>query len=74
MKNNKHRAKLIINNKKYKLKEFINGKEFKDDKINISIILSKGLSNISHIFDKCVKLIELSIYESEITQTDEDPY
>ena len=74
VKNNKYKAKLIINNKKYKLKEFINGKEFKDDKINISIILSKGLSNISHIFDKCVKLIELSIYESEITQTDEDPY
>ena len=58
MKNNKNKGKLIINNKKYKLKEFINFKEFKDGKIKINIILSKELSNISHIFDNCENLKE----------------
>ena len=49
VKNNKNKGKLIINNKKYKLKEFINIKEFKKDKIKIYMILSKELSNISHL-------------------------
>ena len=49
VKNNENKGKLIINNKKYKLKEFINIKEFKKDKIKIYMILSKELSNISHL-------------------------
>ena len=56
---NKNKGKLIINNKKYKLKEFINIKEFKKDKIKIYMILSKELSNISHLFDNCYKLKEI---------------
>ena len=56
VKNNKIKGKLIINNKKNKLKEFINSNEIKGDKIKIYMILSKELSNISHIFDNCKKL------------------
>ena len=56
LKNNKNKGKLIINNKKYELKEFININEIKGDKIKIYMILSKELSNISHIFYNCKKL------------------
>ena len=45
VKNNKNKAKLIINNKKYKLKEFLNKKEYKDDIIKINMIFNKELSN-----------------------------
>ena len=54
VKNNKNKGKLIINNKKYKLTKFINVKEFKDDIIKINMILSKELSNISHLFENCI--------------------
>jgi len=54
VKNNKNKAKLIINNKKHKLEEFINInkniKEFGVDKLKIGIILYNGLSNISCFF------------------------
>ena len=62
VKNNKNKAKLIINNKKYKLREFINYKNIKEftiDKLKIEMILSKDLSNISYIFENCTQLIEL---------------
>ena len=58
MENNKNKGNLIINNKKYILKEFINDKEFKDYEVKINMILYKGLSKISHIFEKCTKLKE----------------
>ena len=52
MKNNKNRAKLVINNKKYKLKELVNDikvpEKNKDDKLKINLILCKELSNIRH--------------------------
>ena len=48
MKNNKNKAKLIINNKKYSLKEFVNNKEF--NKMKINMILSKDMSDMSHMF------------------------
>ena len=66
IKNNKNKSKLIINNKKYNLKEFININEFKEDKIKIKIILNKDLSNISHMFENCAKLEELSINDEII--------
>ena len=47
VKNNKNKAKLIINNKKYGLKELVNKKKFTNDKIKINMILSKDISNIS---------------------------
>ena len=59
VKNNKNKGKLIRNNKKYKLKEFINSNEIKNDIIKINIILSKEISNISHLFDNCYKLKEI---------------
>ena len=74
VKNNNNKAKLIINNKRFKLKEFINGKEFKDNKIKINMILSKGLSNVSHVFENCTKLIEFSIYDDIINIDYEEPY
>ena len=51
VKNNKNRAKLLINNKKYNLKEFVNKKECIEDKFKIKIVLSKEISNISRMFD-----------------------
>ena len=47
----------VYDNKKYKLKEFISSNEIKNDIIKINIILSKEISNISHLFDNCYKLI-----------------
>ena len=66
----------IYDNKKYKLKEFINVKEFKDNKIKIKInmILSKDLSNISHLFDNCYKLEEFSFYDDTRFIDDEAYY
>ena len=68
VKNNKNKAKLIINNKKYNLKEFINDKDFKSYKIKINMILSKDISNISHMFKNCAQLLEISI------DNDKEPY
>jgi len=64
VKNNKNKVKLLINNKKYNLKEFVDSKEFKEYQIKINIILSKGLSNISYMFENCFKLEEFSIYDN----------
>ena len=72
VKNNKNKAKLILNNKKYKLKEFINSTEIKDDKLKINIILNKELSNASHMFENCTKLIEFSAYDNIINIDDEE--
>ena len=72
VKNNKNKAKLILNNKKYKLKEFINSIEIKDDKLKINIILNKELSNASHMFENCTKLIEFSAYDNIINIDDEE--
>ena len=58
VKKNENKGKLIINNKKYKLKEFINNYEIKEDKIKINILLSKELSNISHLFENSAGLKE----------------
>ena len=74
VKNNKNKGKLIINNKKYKLKEFINCKEFKDDIIKINMILTKKLSNISHIFENCYKLKEFSFCDDTRFVDDKGPH
>ena len=66
VKNNKNKGKLIINNKKYKLKEFININEIKNNIIKINMILSKELSNISHLFDNCYKLKEFFFCDDTI--------
>ena len=71
MENNKNKGNLIINNKKYILKEFINNKEFKDYEVKINMILYKGLSNISHIFENCTKLKEMLFCDDEIFIEDE---
>ena len=73
VKNNKNKGKLIMNNKKYRLKELINNKDFNVDKIKINMILNKGISNISHMFKNCVKLLEISIKDS-IINIDEESY
>ena len=74
VKNNKNKAKLIINNKKYGLKDFVNYKEFINDKIKINMILSKDISNISYMFKNCVKLLEISIDDDFININDEKFY
>ena len=63
VKNNKNKGKLIINNK-----------DFNVDKIKINMILNKGISNISHMFKNCVKLLEISIKDSIINIDDEESY
>ena len=74
VKNNKNKGKLIMNNKKYRLKELINNKDFNVDKIKINMILNKGISNISHMFKNCVKLLEISIDDDFININDEKFY
>ena len=74
VKNNKNKAKLIINNKKNRLKELVNKKEFTDDKIKINMILSKDISNISNMFKNCKKLLEISIDDDFININDEEFY
>ena len=64
VKNNKNKAKLIINNKKYALKEFINQKGSTSDEIKINILLNKDLLNISSFFKNCFKLIEFSFKDN----------
>ena len=71
MKNNRNKAKLIINNKNYRLKEFINNKEFFGDKVKINMILGKDISNICHMFENCAKLLEISIYDDDIINIDD---
>ena len=73
VKNNKNKAKLVINNKKYKLKEFINNNDFANNEIKISILLNKDLIDISHMFENCVKLIEFSICDN-ITNIEDKEY
>ena len=74
VKNNKNKGKLIINNKKYGLKDLVNYKEFTNDKIKINMILSKDISNISHMFKNCVKLLKISIDDDFININDEKFY
>ena len=74
VKKNENKGKLIINNKKYKLKEFINSYEIKEDKIKIDILLSKELSNISHLFDNCENLENFYFFDDEINMEDEAYY
>ena len=74
VKNNKNKAKLIINNKKYGLKELVNNEDLTKDKIKIIMILSKDISNVSHMFEDCVKLLEISIYDDIININDEKFY
>ena len=71
MKNNQNKAKLIINNQKSKLKEFIKGEQIKDDKLKINMILSKDLSNFSHLFQNCTKLIKISNKDNIISLDNE---
>ena len=71
---NSNKAKLIINNKKDKLREFINSKDLISYGMKIKIILYKGLSNISHMFKNCIKLKEMSDYDSIMNIEDETSY
>jgi len=72
VKNNKNKAKLIINNKKYALKEFINQKGFSSDEIEINILLNKDLLNISSFFKNCFKLIEFSFKDNILDIVNEE--
>ena len=69
MKNNSNKTIIIINNKKYKQKQFING--LKKDEIKINIILCLDISNVSHIFENCIKLKDISFKTNIIDINDE---
>ena len=71
-KRNINKAKIIIKNKKYILKEYINSNKFLDDKMKINIILSKDLSDISHMFENCPKLKEFSIHDKTMNISEEE--
>ena len=64
----------VYDNKKYKLKEFINSNEIKNDIIKINIILSKEISNISHLFDNCSKLKEFFFCDDTRFIDDKGPH
>jgi len=42
--------------------------------MKIKILLYKGLSNISHMFKNCIKLKEMSDYDSIMNIEDETSY
>ena len=65
VKNNSNKAKLIINNKKCNLIESING-GYKENKIKINIIFSKELIHFSFMFENCIQLKEILIYNNVI--------
>ena len=65
VKNNRNKAKLIINNKKYNIKEYINIKETKDDNLKIKMALNNDLSNLSNIYKNCYKLKEVYFNATE---------
>ena len=71
VKNNKNKAKLIINNKKSNLKEYINIHDYINDQIKINMILNKSSSNRSYMFENCEELIELSIFDNITKSSDE---
>ena len=74
VKKNKNKNILIINNKKNKLKEFINDREFKGDEIKIKMILIKELYHIAHMFENCLKLKEIFLYNNITNIPDEECY
>ena len=61
VKNNRNKAKLIIENKKYNLKDFIKLNNFKKSELKIDILMSQDISNISCMFNKCKSLLEFSM-------------
>ena len=63
MKNNKNKAKLIINNKKHNLQEFLKIKNIPNNNIKIGMIFSKDLCKGSFMFENCNSLINLSFYD-----------
>ena len=71
VKNNKHKGKLIINNKKEKISEFINIMSKKDENIKIKILLVKNVKNKSCFFKDCIDLLKLSTcsIEKKINQS-----
>ena len=72
VKNNKNKAKLIIKNKKSPLMEFIKINENENNKIKISMVLSKDISNGSCMFKNCENLVKLSFnFDRKIIQNDE---
>ena len=69
---NRNKAKLIINNKKYSLKEYIDN--IKGEEIKIKMILNKNISNKSYMFKDCDSLIEFSITNNILEFIDIDEY
>ena len=59
VKNNRNKAKLIIENKKYNLKDFNKLNNFKKSELKIDILLRQDISNISYMFNKCESLLEI---------------
>ena len=60
LKNNKNKAKLIINNKKHNLNQFLKIKDFNDENIKVKMILSRDICNLSCIFKNCDLLLNLT--------------
>ena len=58
VKNNRNKAKLIINNKKYYLKEYIKLNNLEKSKIKIDILMSQDICNISYMFNNIELLLE----------------
>jgi len=64
VKNNKNKAKLIINNKKHNLQEFLKIKNIPNSNIKIGMIFTKDLCKASFIFENCNSLINLSFHDN----------
>ena len=65
VKNNRNKAKLIIENKKYYLKENIELNNIKKLELKIDILLSKDICNLSCMFKDCERLLTFSKKDDE---------
>ena len=72
VRNNKNKAKLIINNKKYHLTEFIDIINEDDDIKKIKIILNKYIFNKNCMFKNCESLSGISINNNSDYEQIED--
>ena len=61
IKNNKNKAKLIIENKKYSFSEYFYLNDFKKSELKIDILFNRDISNLSYMFNDCSSLLNFSI-------------
>ena len=63
IKSNRNKGKLIINNKKQYFREFFHFENNNEKQLNIKMILSNDIYNVSYMFKECESLCLFTIYD-----------